>query len=112
LGAILTVHGWLVGRLDYIASGVLIIVIGITVGVATMRTSYTVITKRYFAAEALVGKTGKAEASFKAQAKGAVHIEHETWSAVSEEDISLGDHVVVTAVDSDRATLRVRKQNP
>lgn len=112
LGVVLTLHGWSVGRLDYIASGAIIIVIGLVIGVAAMRTSYTMITKPYFAADALTGKTGKAVGSIRANAKGVVHIEHETWSAVADEDIGRGDWVVVTAVESDKVTLRVRKQSP
>lgn len=112
VGVILIVHGLNAGRWDYVASGVIIIVIGIVVGVAAMKTSYTMITKPYFAADAMVGKTGKALGAFKAHAKGVVHLENEQWSCFAEEDIKSGDWVVVTAVDPDKVTLRVRKHNP
>jgi len=48
----------------------------------------------------------------KATGKGVVHVEHETWSAVAEEDIARGDPIVVTAVDPDNVTLKVRKHRP
>lgn len=110
LGVVLILHGALVDRLDYIASGAIIIVIGVTIGIAAMRTSYTMITKPYFAPDAMTGKTGKALGAIRANSKGVVHIEHEQWSCIAEEDIGSGDWVVVTAVDSDKVTLRVRKQ--
>lgn len=108
LGVALIVHGSLVGRLDYIASGAIIILIGIGVGIAAMQTSYSMITKPYFAAEAIVGKVGKAMGPIRAGAKGVVHLEHEQWSSFAEEDIGKGDSVVVTAVEPDKVTLRVR----
>src|SRR5439155_2542609 len=55
-GASLVAHGWLVDRFDYLASGVLIIMIGVGLAFAFQHTSRTVITKRYYAAESLVGK--------------------------------------------------------
>ena len=112
LGVYLVVHGSLVGRLDYIASGTVIVIIGLVVGIAAMRTEYTMITKKYFKAETVVGKTGRAQAHIRERAKGAVLIEHEVWSAVAEEDILKGDPVVATAVDPDNVTLRVRKYRP
>ncbi len=111
-GVGLIIHGWLVYRLDYVASGAIIIMIGIGIGVALMRTSYTMITKTYFAENALVGKTGKAVGPMRAHQKGVVHIEHETWSSLAEEDIAGGDWIVVTGVEPDKVTLRVRKQPP
>src|SRR5437867_13090011 len=48
----------------------------------------------------------------KATAKGVVHVEHESWSAVAEEDIARGEPVIVTAVDPDNVTLTVRKHRP
>ena len=110
VGIVLIVHGWSVGRWDYVASGAIIAVIGIVVGVAAMRTSFTMITKPYVAVETLIGKTGKASGPIPAHGKGVVHIEHETWSAVAEEEIGPGEWVVVTAVDPDKVTLRVRKR--
>lgn len=112
LGVFLIVHGAQVGSLDYIASGAVVIVIGVVVGVAALRTEYTMITKKYFEAGAIVGKTGRAQDHIRARAKGTVQIEHETWSAIAEEDIPNGTNVVVTAVDPDKVTLRVRKQSP
>jgi membrane-bound ClpP family serine protease len=110
LGVFLIVHGIQVGRLDYIASGAIVVVIGVVVGVAALRTEYTMITKKYFEAGTIVGLTGRAQAHIRERAKGAVQIEHETWSAIAEEDIQKGENVVVTAVDPDKVTLRVRKQ--
>ncbi|TLZ65830.1 MAG: hypothetical protein E6K09_07960 [Methanobacteriota archaeon] len=112
LGTYLIVHGSFAGRLDYIASGTIIIIIGLVVGIAALRTEYTMITKKYFEAGTVVGKTGRAQAQIRERAKGAVLIEHETWSAVAEEDIQKEDSVVVTAVDPDKVTLRVRKYRP
>ena len=112
LGVALIVHGALVIRLDYVASGAIIVLIGIGVGIAAMQTSYSMITKPYFAAEPLVKKTGKAVGPIRAGGKGVVHIEHETWSSIAEEDIGTGDSVVVTAVEPDKVTLRVRRHHP
>ncbi len=112
LGIYLIVQGSLEGRLDYIASGTIIIIIGLIVGIAAMRTEYTMITEKYFEAGTVVGKTGRAHAHIAARGKGAVLIEHETWSAVAEEDIQKGDSVVVTAVEPDKVTLRVRTYKP
>lgn len=111
-GIYLIVHGSLAGRLDYLASGVVIVIIGFVVGIAALRTEYTMITKKYFEAGTVVGKTGRAQAHIREHGKGAVLIEHETWSAVAEEDIQKGDIVVVTAVEPDKVTLRVRKDRP
>jgi membrane protein implicated in regulation of membrane protease activity len=68
-----------------------------------------VITKRYYAAETLVGKVGRAVVPMKATGKGVVQVEHESWSAVGEEDIARGESIIVTEVDPDKVTLRVRK---
>src|SRR5213082_1758315 len=84
-GASLVVHGWLVHRFDYLASGVLIIMIGVGLAFAFQQTTTTVITKRYYAADTLVGKVGRAVVSMKATGKGVVQVEHESWSAVAEE---------------------------
>ena len=111
-GSVLVVHGWLVDHLDYIAAGSIIIIIGVVIGVAVIRTEYTMITKKYFAAEAMVGKTGRAHAAIPAGTKGDVMIEHETWSSIAEEDIASEDGVVVTAVESDKVTLRVKRHTP
>lgn len=110
-GAGLIVFGWIQSpvRLDYVASGAVIIMIGIGIGIALMKTSYTMITKQYFAEDALVGKTGKAVDGIPAHQKGVVHLEHETWSSIAEEDIGRGDWIVVTGVEPDKVTLRVRK---
>jgi len=45
----------------------------------------------------------------KSTGKGVVHVEHESWSAVAEEDIARGEPIIVTAVESDNVTLKVRK---
>ncbi|HYY48898.1 MAG TPA: NfeD family protein [Thermoplasmata archaeon] len=108
-GIFLIVHGWMVTRYDYIASGAVIVLIGIGLALAFQKTTTQIITKRYFVGETLVGKTGRALVGMKATGKGVVHVEHETWSAVAEEDISRGDPIVVTAVDADQVTLKVRK---
>ena len=60
----------------------------------------------------MLGKTGTALVAPPAAGKGVVHIEHEQWSAVAEEDIDYGEEVVVTAVEPDKVTLRVRRQSP
>lgn len=111
-GSVLIVHGWLVDHLDYIAAGAIIIILGVGIGVAVMRTEYTMITKKYFAAEGVVGLTGRSQSTVAAGAKGVVVIEHETWSSIAEEDLVNGDPVVVTAVEPDKVTLRVRKHQP
>ncbi len=108
-GAFLIAHGWLVSRFDYLVSGVLIIMIGVGLAFAFQQTTTTVITKRYYAADTLVGKVGRAVVSMKATGKGVVHVENESWSAVAEEDIARGDPILVTEVDPDKVTLRVRK---
>ena len=108
-GASLVAHGWLVDRFDYLASGVLIIMIGVGLAFAFQQTTTTVITKRYYAADTLVGKVGRAVVSMKATGKGVVQVEHESWSAVAEEDIARGDPIIVTAVDADKVTLKVRR---
>src|SRR5213595_1681757 len=107
-GASLVVHGWLVDRFDYLASGV-IIIIGVGLAFAFQQTTTTVITKRYYAADILVGKVGRAVVSMKATGKGVVQVEHESWSAVAEEDIARGDPIIVTGVDADKVTLKVRR---
>src|SRR5882762_517798 len=50
-GAFLGAHGALVSRFDYLASGVLIIMIGVGLAFAFQQTTTTVITKRYYAAD-------------------------------------------------------------
>ena len=65
-----------------------------------------------FAGDTLIGKTGRSLASMKTMGKGVVHVEHETWSAVAEEDIARGEPIIVTSVDSDNVTLKVRKYRP
>jgi len=109
LGIYLIAHGWLVGRFDYLASGVLIVMIGVGLAFAFQRTTTTVITQRYFSGDTLVGKTGKVVVAMKAGGKGVVHVEHESWSAVAVEDIDREDPIVVTQVDRDNVTLTVRK---
>ena len=52
---------------------------------------------------------GRAVVSMKATGKGVVQVEHESWSAVAEEDIARGDPVIVTEVDADKVTLKVRR---
>ena len=111
-GAFLIAHGWLVTRFDYLASGVLIVLIGVGLAFAFQQTTTQVITQRYFAGDTLVGKTGRSLASMKARGKGVVHVEHETWSAVAEEDIARGEPIIVTAVDPDNVTLTVRRHRP
>jgi membrane-bound ClpP family serine protease len=108
-GAFLIVHGWLVGRFDYLASGIIIVMIGIGLSFAFQQTTTTVITKRYYAPETLVGKVGRAVVSMKSTGKGVVQVEHESWSAVAEEDIARGEPIVVTEVAPDKVTLRIRK---
>lgn len=112
LGIYLVVHGALVTRFDYLAAGLVVIVIGIVVGIAAVRTEYTMITKKYFEAGTIVGTTGRAQAHIPARGKGAVMIEHETWTAIAEEELQRGDPVVVIAVDPDKVTLRVRRNVP
>ena len=111
-GIFLIVHGILVTRYDYIASGIVIVLIGVGLAFAFQQTTTQVITQRYFAGDTLVGKTGRSLASMKATGKGVVHVEHETWSAVAEEDIARGEPIIVTAVDADNVTLKVRKHRP
>jgi len=111
-GIFLIVHGILVTRYDYIASGIVIVLIGVGLAFAFQQTTTQVITQRYFAGETLVGKTGRSLASMRARGKGVVHVEHETWSAVAEEDIARGEPIIVTAVDPDNVTLKVRKHRP
>ena len=110
LGIFLVVHGFSVGRLDFVASGAIVIVIGVVVGIAALRTEYTMITQKYFEAGTIVGKEGRAQAHMRQHSKGVVLIEHETWSAIAEEEIAKGELVTVTAVEPDKVTLRVRKQ--
>jgi membrane protein implicated in regulation of membrane protease activity len=111
-GIFLIVHGTLVTRYDYIASGIVIVLIAVGLAFAFQQTTTQVITQRYFAGETLVGKTGRSLASMKARGKGVVHVEHETWSAMAEEDIARGEPIIVTAVDPDNVTLTVRKHRP
>ena len=108
-GIFLIVHGWLVSRFDYVASGILIVLIGVGLAFAFQQTTTKVITQRYFSGETLIGKTGRALVPMKATGKGVVHVEHESWSAVAEDDIARGESVIVTAVDPDNVTLRVRR---
>ena len=109
LGIYLIVHGALVSRFDYLASGILIVMIGIGLAFAFQQTTTKVITQRYYSGDTLVGKTGRAVVAMKSTGKGVVHVEHESWSAVAEEDIARGEAVIVTAVDPDKVTLKVRK---
>ena len=108
-GIFLIVHGWLVSRFDYIVSGALIVLIGVGLAFAFQQTTTKVITQRYFSGETLIGKTGRAVVPMKATGKGVVHVENESWSAVAEDDIARGEPVIVTAVDPDNVTLRVRR---
>jgi len=108
-GIYLIVHGALVSRFDYLASGILIVMIGIGLAFAFQQTTTKVITQRYYSGDTLVGKTGRAVVAMKSTGKGVVHVEHESWSAVAEEDIARGEPVIVTAVDPDKVTLKVRK---
>ncbi|HEY7587929.1 MAG TPA: NfeD family protein [Thermoplasmata archaeon] len=108
-GSFLVAHGVLAGRIDYVASGAIIIVLGVGLAIAFMKTETKIIEKRYYTPETLVGQTARADLDFKANARGVVHIEHETWSAVSDEDIARGEIVVVTGVEPDKVTVRVRK---
>ncbi|TLZ78219.1 MAG: hypothetical protein E6K07_06025 [Methanobacteriota archaeon] len=108
-GIFLIVHGWIVSRFDYLASGVLIVMIGVGLAFAFQQTTTKVITQRYFSGDTLVGKTGRALVAMKSTGKGVVHVEHESWSAVAEEDIARGEPIIVTAVESDNVTLKVRK---
>lgn len=110
VGVVLLVHGVLVTRYDYIASGLIIMILAVVIGVANMRTSVKLITKPYFTAESMKGKTGTALAAIPASGKGVVHIEHEQWSAFAEDAIERGDTVLVTDVEPDKVTLRVRKR--
>ena len=111
-GIYLIVHGALVSRFDYLASGILIVMIGIGLAFAFQQTTTKVITQRYYSGDTLVGKTGRAVVAMKSTGKGVVHVEHESWSAVAEEDIARGEPVIVTAVNPDKVTLRVRKHRP
>ena len=108
-GIFLIVHGILVTRYDYIASGIVIVLIGVGLAFAFQQTTTQVITQRYFAGDTLIGKTGRSLGSIKARGKGVVQVEHETWSAVAEEDIVRGEPIIVTAVDPDNVTITVRK---
>ena len=108
-GIFLIVHGWIVSRFDYLASGVLIVMIGVGLAFAFQQTTTKVITQRYFSGDTLVGKTGRALVAMKSTGKGVVHVEHESWSAFAEEDIARGEPIIVTAVESDNVTLKVRK---
>src|SRR5207237_10388287 len=65
-GAFLVAHGWLVDRFDYLASGVLIIMIVVGLAFAFQQTTPTVITKRYYAAHPWGGKVGRAVSPSKA----------------------------------------------
>src|SRR5881409_3620017 len=107
--SILIDHGWIVSRFDYLASGVQIVMIGVGLAFAFQQTTTKVITQRYFSGDTLVGKTGRALVAMKSTGKGVVHVEHESWSAVAEEDIARGEPIIVTAVESDNVTLKVRK---
>jgi membrane protein implicated in regulation of membrane protease activity len=111
-GIYLIVHGVLATRYDYILAGIVTVLIAVGLAFAFLQTTTQVITKRYFTGETLVGKTGRSLVSMKATGKGVVHVEHETWSAVAEEDIARGEPIVVTSVDPDNVTLKVRKHRP
>src|SRR5439155_11286683 len=87
-GAFLIAHGWLVSRFDYLASGILIVMIGVGLAFAFQQTTTKVITQRYFSGDTLVGKTGRALVPMKATATGVVHVEHESSIGVAEEDIA------------------------
>lgn len=111
-GSFLVTHGVLVERLDYIGSGAIIIVLGIGLAIAFMKTETKIIEKRYYTPETVVGAHGRAVLPFKANAKGVIQLEHETWSATSDEDIGRGESVVVTGIEPDRVTVRVAKYRP
>src|SRR5437867_13405915 len=71
-GIFLIVHGWLVSRYDYPASGVLIVMIGVGLAFPFQQTTTKVITQRYFSRDTLLGKTGRAVAPMKATGKAVV----------------------------------------
>src|SRR2546425_7490730 len=75
-GTFLIAHGWLVSRFDYLASGILIVMIGVGLAFAFQQTTTKVITQRYFSGDTLVGKTGRAVVPMKAYAKGVVQVEN------------------------------------
>ena len=108
-GLFLIVHGSLVGRFDYLASGIIIVMIGVGLAFAFQQTTTKVITQKYFDGTLIVGKTGRALVTMKGGGKGVVHVEHESWSAEAEEDIARGDPIIVTDVGPDKVTLKVRK---
>ncbi len=108
-GGYLTVYAILRGNTDYLISGIFILMIGAGLGFGFHRTETRKITKTYFSPATLVGKRGRAQVAFAAGAKGVVHLEHESWSSYSEEDLEAGDPVEVVSVDPDKVTLRVRR---
>ncbi len=108
-GGFLTVYAALRGNTDYLISGIFIVMIGAGLGIGFRRTVTRKITKTYFSASTLVGKTGRAQVGFAAGTKGVVHLENEFWSSYAEEDLREGDAVEVVSVDPDKVTLRVRR---
>src|SRR2546427_9267497 len=62
LGTYLIVHGSFAARLDYIASGPIIIIIGLVVGIAALLPAYTMITKKYFGAGTVAAKSSPTRA--------------------------------------------------
>src|SRR5438132_11906685 len=86
LGTYLIVHGSFAGRLDYIASGTIIIIIGLVVGIAALRTEYTMITKKYFEAGTVARKTGRVQAHNRERAEGAGVIAHVALMRLCEQE--------------------------
>lgn len=110
VGIYVTAAGIVYGYPETLVGGVIIILIGFGLGYGFKTTTIRRITKRYYAVDTIVGKEGTAKSSFDADTKGVVNVDNEYWSAVTDGRIQEGEDVLVVAVEQDKVTLRVKKQ--
>src|SRR3989454_10217212 len=69
-GIFLIVPGWVVSRFDYLASGVLIVMIGVGLAFAFQQTPPKGITQRYFSGDTLGGTTRRAPVAIQTPGQG------------------------------------------
>src|SRR5439155_173321 len=100
LGAFLIVHGALVTRYDYIASGVVIVLIAVGLTFAFQATTTQIITQRYFATDLVPGKDGVA------------NVGAEDFTAQSDEFIAKGSLIRVTGYQDGKVRVATVSASP
>ena len=108
-GLYVLLSGLFYSAVENIGIGLVIVLIGGGLAYGFKTTAVRRITKKYYTVDTVIGKQGIAKVSFDAGAKGVVNVESEYWSAVTADRIAEGDSVSVISVESDKVTLRVKK---